>query len=219
MNDTTGKMIYQYKTFSHDVWVAMSYDEKLSYRQLPVVFVNSLTNEQLLYNCLFWELTGDITLFNTHQEGYIHIYNSFNGLRELNKRNNVESLLLNKLQEITPSDITIDCWLKILITEMICAQENIINQYNETDTFLALQKWIYIFDEITNNKNLGYYDYSPSIRALANILLKANYNDFRPFSESAKFQNYINGTIEIDDEIISNVIDCAKNYYKLLNHK
>jgi len=74
-------------------------EEKVNACQIPENIISSLSTEKLTDICLQYPLLYDIFAFNDMNEGIDNLFNDFNGIRELFKREQVSKELLKRYQE------------------------------------------------------------------------------------------------------------------------
>jgi hypothetical protein len=73
-----------------------THQEKVEVSQIPDEILSKLTTTALLDSILDYPLLIDIYAFNTVDEGYINVFESFNGLHEFVERSNYTNTLANK---------------------------------------------------------------------------------------------------------------------------
>lgn len=70
-------------------WKTNSYAERLKILNVEEETLKNLSNIQLIGACLDFQYTINLYAFNSLDEGYENVFDIFNGLRELHKRNDI----------------------------------------------------------------------------------------------------------------------------------
>jgi hypothetical protein len=154
-------VLFSYFTFSQEKSGAYDYpikpgskeweNLKTYYDVLPVIMIpddvlKNISTRDLIQTCLNYPLKHNMFVFGSINYGFIHICQTFNGVRELMKREDAANELLIKYKDIDPTDIN-DNWLFIDkyfyamefdMLEVILAQDTILNKLsmNELDNLL-----------------------------------------------------------------------------------
>lgn len=77
-------------------------EEMIAATQIPKDLLITMSTEGLIETCLNFPLFMDMTAFNSYEEGFNHIKQNFNGLRELLKRTDAGGKLLNRYKYFNP---------------------------------------------------------------------------------------------------------------------
>lgn len=118
-------------------WEAFTtHKEILKSLQIPKSELNSMSTEELLIICFRYPMWIDMHAYDNAQEGFERVFNGFNGLQELVKRNDLEKALLKFYPKI--DDISYLNSLKFkhpipifIRIEMFLSQENILNKMSK----------------------------------------------------------------------------------------
>lgn len=166
-------------------WKELSgYPEKIEVSQIPENQLKAMSTEGLLETVLNCPIIINIIAFAPYQNGYISIFNHFNGLQELSNREGLDQIILNKYYELNNTIIPENKSLsvkfngKIVGIEMIISQDYIIDNLNDEQKIFLLRETIKRYE--STNDSLGYsVAFKNSIfRVIDKILLSLNYKPY-----------------------------------------
>ena len=122
-----------------------SRDEKAEVCDIPVSILNNMTTEALVETVMNYPLLVDIAAWDTPQEGFNALYESFNGLQELTKRPDVVDELKRYQQRINAFD-TEDYKIvaKRSYVEILLQCININNDINKEDIIYPMWSNSYV---------------------------------------------------------------------------
>ena len=89
---------YPVKPGTEEWKLFQSNEEKVRACQIPEEVISSLSTEELTDLCLQYPLIYDVFAFNSLNDGLDKLFSDFNGIRELNKRDDA-SILINRYNE------------------------------------------------------------------------------------------------------------------------
>ena len=75
--------------------------------QIPDNILSNISTAGLVETCLNYPLIGDIICYNSYQQGFDAVFNNFNGYREMIKRPEVGSLLIEFYKNSNLKDINL----------------------------------------------------------------------------------------------------------------
>lgn len=139
---------YQYlQNVSEQEWQNMNHVEMIEACRIPDDILNNMSSEELLQAFLSYPIIADIIAFNTYRQGFETMLEESDALRELMKREDRASVILNYYQQLsaapaakqtaTYSNMSTGWFLEILLAqpEMIDAMsEDQIKTLNETSS-------------------------------------------------------------------------------------
>jgi len=153
-----------------------SNEEMVKACQIPNNVLSSLSTEDLTEICLRYPLLGDVFAFNQLTGGLDKLFNDFNGIRELFKREGVENELLKryqtKIQNLTLLDGPYSAVGKLNFVISISALESLLNRCNsQTDETkkIILQKLVSGYEG-----KMKYQGYFQGIGFETNFFARAN---------------------------------------------
>lgn len=132
-----------------DAWKKIqTHIEMVEKCQIPPDQIVTLSTRALIEACVGYPLAFDVFSYDNLKTGFNSCYGQFNGFQELLKRPDVGKIAFDWFMNLSPRDITLkktliekgDFTFGITLTEMILAQENIINQFNKDQCIALLQK-------------------------------------------------------------------------------
>jgi hypothetical protein len=119
--------------------------EMLAAVQIPNDKLKRMTTRALVETCLDYPMYGEITVYNSWQEGLEALISGFNGLRELMRRRDAGTELLKQYQ-LTNQEITeeikaieakksnqTDYYSKHVFLETLLARENVLSALSENE--------------------------------------------------------------------------------------
>ncbi len=180
--DTSGLKLYPFVPFTDEEWRAMSYAYKMERRQIPEDFLREMTTKELFYQVVYTDLSKDMFVFNTMQQGFEAVTERLNMFPELLNRPDAGHVLLEILQKIDPSKIDgQDCFWFNHCLQIILAQPEIINRMTDEDIDNYIQQQIRCHDVIRDLKS----DYPASaaliLFGLGNVMIRY---EFEPFMQT-----------------------------------
>ena len=83
-----------------ETWKLFQSNEEMVHAcQIPEEIISSLSTEELTDLCLQYPLLYDVFAFNSLNDGLDKLFSDFNGIRELNKRDDASNILINRYNE------------------------------------------------------------------------------------------------------------------------
>ena len=113
-------------------WKESNYRELVDLLQIPEEILYNLTTEALIETVLDYPFIVNLFLFNSYEDGFKATLSDFNGLRELVRRDDAASKLLQKRLEM--SDIQeAENSFEMKIIDIFLYQESIHNQLTHAE--------------------------------------------------------------------------------------
>jgi len=118
-----------------------SHDEMVAAVQIPTVTLSSMSTAGLVESVLNYPMFGDVSAYNSPQQGIDRLYSQFTGLRVLFERSDAGIELLKRYQTMDPSTINNNDWtgvqkgsysISFWNIEMLLAQYQIISQFTDS---------------------------------------------------------------------------------------
>lgn len=221
--DTTGLKIYPFVPFTDEEWQETSNAYKLEHRQIPEDFLNNMNSKDLFYQIVYTDLSKNMLLFNTFQQGFENI-RQMNMVPGLLNRSDAGHVLLGILQKVTPSKIDgEDCFWFYHCLQIILAQREVINGMTDEDIDNCITQQLRCHDAIRNlSKNNDNWEYPQSasiiLYGLGNIMIQYK---FEPFIEQLN-RNPVTNELIWDTQFITEqsalqVIDYIKQFKTVLD--
>ena len=218
--DTAGVKLYPFVPFTDEEMRAMSYDYKLERRQIPEDFLHKMTTKALFYQVVYTDLSKNMLLFNTRQQGFQAVTQQLNMLRELLNRPDAGHVLLELLQKDNPSKIEgeVCLWWDYCL-QIIMAQKKVINRMTDEDIDQYINQQIRCHDAIRSlsQENNPNWDYPASVAeiifGLGNVMIRYEYEPFIQTLEMLPDTNELNwDTQRISEQYALQVIDYVKQF-------
>jgi len=186
MLDTSELNLYPFAPFTDEEWREMSYADKLERRQIPEDFLGGMSTKELFYQYVYCDLSKEILVFNTIQQGF-ESTKRLNMLPELLNRPDAARVLLEMLQKVDPAKIeSPDCHWFYLCLSIIGAQPEIIGRMTdgEIDNYIVQQ--MRCLDTIkslsASGENWEYLaDVKTLLFGLGNVMIRY---EFEPFMQT-----------------------------------
>jgi hypothetical protein len=197
MFSTVGLNLYSFTPFTDEEWRDMSFADKLERRQIPEDFLRRMSTKELFYQYVHCDLSKNIFVFNTIQQGF-ESTKQLNMLSELLNRPDAGDVLLTLLQKIDPGKIkSSDSHRFYFCLNIITAQQDIINRMTDEDIDNYIVQQMRCHDVIqklsaTDNN----WEYPASVKTLlfglGNVMIRYEFN---PFIQTLAKNQETNGLI------------------------
>jgi len=120
-----------------DEWKAISHPKRLKVLNIEQEELKNLSNIQLIGACHDYPYTINIFAFNNYDEGYLNVYNNFNGLRELHRRSNIGEDLVDFYSNMSTGGFKVKYMLynkyfnqlKLVFFEVLLTKEDILTKF------------------------------------------------------------------------------------------
>jgi hypothetical protein len=195
-------------------WKAFqSSEEMVNACQIPYNILTFISTEELLNICLRYPLFLDIHFANNLQDGNNYIISSFNGLKTLFERKDCLEVLLNFYLREVPSPPNLkkeNNKLKVFYLELLLSQTGIINDFNEKQKKLLLERALYIISDKQKKEYSTYYLHGTAL-ILSRLINSSDIKNELKNDELLTIFNK-NGSF-IDSARIQDIIEIAKKLY------
>ena len=218
--DMSDLKLYSFVPFTDEEWRTMSYDYKLEQRQIPNDFLRDMTSKELFYQVVYTDLSKNMLVFNTEQQGFESV-KCLNMIPELLNRTDAGYVLLELLHKIDPAKITgLDCFWFDHCLQIILAQSIVINRMTDEDIDNYIQQQIRCHDTIVElSKSNDNWEYPQSVKTilfgLGNVMIRY---DFKPFMQTLNRNPDTNELIwdtqYITEQYALQLIDYIKQFIK-----
>jgi hypothetical protein len=205
-----------------DQWHALkSYQDKRDACTLPESLLSTISTKGLIETYLNYPLLGDLMVFNTPQEGIQKLQENFNGVRELLKRKDVATLLLEKYTSMNPAAAAMQASLekkgeysfRIMAIEILLAQENILASLDTRNKKVLLNLAKEKLDAKKNNQEVyGSLSYTTTGWIMARILKQSNYTPALNSLRDEKYRFFTEQGVVADYAVLDNVVSQTKLY-------
>lgn len=161
-----------------DKWKSFNtHKEMVDACQIPENILISMTNDELLENCLEYPMFFDIWAFNSLQEGFEAMKSKFNGLQELFKRDKIYRTLIKKYKTLNPKFDTKNknlleigtYTLEFTKLEIILSQKEILNQIPDTEKKELISL---IYSKFNEKKSLSEFYRGATLEPICYLLFK-----------------------------------------------
>jgi len=176
-----------------DKWIKMeSTAEMNAVLQIPEETLKSMSTEGLIATFMKYPKFGDIFLFNSPVKGLEKITNDFNGLRELQSRDDAGDALVQFYSKLDLDKLlATDKYpsLRLQFLEYIIAQPSILSKVSDRK---ALLKHAYKMAELKQNKYSGKFGITSTLFIMAHVLDM----DYPEISEKIKNHDIVSHFLE-----------------------
>jgi hypothetical protein len=203
-------------------WNALkSYQDKRDACTLPESLLSIISTKGLIETYLDYPLLGDLMVFNTPQEGIQKLQENFNGARELLKRKDVATLLLEKYTSMNPAAAASQVSLekkgeysfKIMAIEILLAQESVLASLDTRNKKLLLGLAKEKLDAKKNDQEVyGSLAYSTTAWIMARILKQSKYTPTLNSLREEKYKFFADQGVVADYAVLENVVSQTKLY-------
>jgi hypothetical protein len=203
-------------------WNALkSYQDKRNACTLPESLLATISTKGLIEIYLDYPLLGDLMVFSTPQEGIRKLQENFNGARELLKRKDVATLLLEKYTSMNPAAAATQMSLekkgeysfKIMAIEILLAQESVLVSLDARNRKVLLSLAQEKLDAKKNDQEVyGSLSYSTTGWIMARILKQSNYTPALNSLRDEKYKFFADQGVVADYAVLDNVVSQAKQY-------
>ncbi len=200
-----------------DKWKTFhSYAEMLEVCQIPEIQLSYLPTEELLLICLKYPLLLDIGAFNFFSDGYSSFENNFNGIRELNKRNDASAVIYNYYRQIKLENANIYSSIffvfKVSVVEYTLSAPSVISKYSASqrkEVATELLSKLNIKKLLPDNFPINYQN--STYRALFMIIKCDEAGNLSP--EDARIAGYFTGVGAAPESIMKQVEEIINQYF------
>ncbi len=147
---------------SMEEWKTLSVEVKIEMLQIPTEELKTISTEKLVYAYLNHPLRNLMFAYNTTRDGYLRIYKEFNGLRELNLRNDGPEKIIEIYSKMNPNAYN-SSWeskqeaqhiLRFVYIETLLSQPEIFNQLNIDDSKVLIESLLQKYNQKLAYKNI-----------------------------------------------------------------
>lgn len=214
---------YEYPVPQHGEHLrALSAEERHQLFQIPEGLLPTLSTKELIR--LYVEndqYCGLIYAYNNKQDGFNRIYELFNGLRELMKRDDLTKSALAYYQEMDPNALipskTSDPWERGLFfskfdyIELLLSQEKLIEQLSQEESINLLEELLKKHDQIISSGYSSGVILSFTIYAMANLIDHKNKdnNIAQQLNQIPRIKDFIEGH-RVDLNQMKQIVDIVR---------
>lgn len=221
--DTIGVKLYLYDKIAEE-WQFLSYEEKLSLRQVPVEIMNEMGTRALFLQFIYMDIAKDILLFNSSQRGIRMSICRLNVLQELYKRDDVVQVFLGMLNDSDLEQIkTTNKHFYFFCLQMLSAQKELIEKMDTTE----IKQYIEYVSRIVNKMEaLSTSDedwvsietnYTFAALGYGNIMLKNQYLPFVDLIQSdLEVRTFMEGFSMATEHVYTSICSQMGSYYNQL---
>jgi hypothetical protein len=205
-----------------DQWNALkSYQDKRDACTLPESLLSTISTKGLIETYLNYPLLGDLMVFSTPQEGIQKLQENFNGARELLKRKDVATSLLEKYTSMNPAGAATQGSLekrgeysfKIMAIEILLAQESVLAALDARSKKILLSLAQKKLDAKKKDQEVyAGLSYSTTGWIMARILKQSNYTPALNSLRDEKYKFFTDQGVVADYAVLDNVVSQTKLY-------
>ena len=180
MLNTVELNLYPFVQFTDEEMRMLPYNIKLERRQIPEDFLQRMTTKELFYQVVCCDLSKDMLVFNTMQQGFESV-KRLNMLPELLNRPDAGHVLLEILRKVNPAQIKgSDCHWTCHCLNITGAQPEVINRMTDEDIDDYISQQLRCYDAIQSldATNPEYHGVNVILFGLGNVMIRY---EFEPF--------------------------------------
>lgn len=184
-----------------DAWRQLeTHDDMLLVTQIPADTLRKLSTKSLVETVLNYPLYGDIFAYNSLQQGFDSVANTFNGLQELWQRKDAARKLMSLYANMSPLEIETNWTLEqqgdydrqFTYVEVLLAQDEILNQLSPEQQLELLElAWAKIQAKRDMAEIYGLQGLETSLLLSGRILAASQPNTFDPAAKD--IQSFLRG--------------------------
>ena len=211
-----------------DISADLPVDQRSKALDLPEGILGCITTEGLVETCLNYPDFILIWTRNSLQDGYDYIYSRFNGLRELENRNDAPKFLLKKYLTINLQTDTLNLEpiekgeysFKICYLALVFCQYTYLKELTTEEKIEIIKKSLSLYYQLLNNHTV-LLPMSPIVTLMGRLMHNDGYEPFMNIYDDAD-NNWLRHYLKICHqygESINIIVNISADYLEHLNNE
>lgn len=189
-------------------WDTLNPHERFEAMQIPDSILQNMSTWGLVETCFNYPLYGVFTIMDDYSSYINGLSNSFNGLKELYSRNDVEKILLFSYRHLNVKNF--ENLLKLNFIELIVGCDKFTSQLDQNQCVFLVAVALEKANEQRNNLDISI---PFSVFIMGNTMIHANYKPFVDYCVCEKECIYT-GVLKKFNASEEKIEEFAKNYAK-----